>query len=141
MKAHLPFQDAHLNYQKLKLGLTGNSKKGARPFSSDRNHLFKVAHAIISTVCNQQSPSGSGGQSMAGRSAPHTGPTWYPAVRAIARRTRPLATDSPQQHLGLELAPPTPARAEPGYSPAGAPEGGGVQRRRAACAGGEAVPI
>lgn len=51
------FKSAYLHHQRLQLRLTGNSSKGLRPFSSDRNHLFKVAHAII-PVCNQQGPTG-----------------------------------------------------------------------------------
>lgn len=64
-KAPLHFKSAHLHHQRLQLRLTGNSAKGLRPLPSDRNHLFKVAHAMI-PVCNQQGPAGPWG-STAGR--------------------------------------------------------------------------
>lgn len=77
-------------------------------------------------------PQGLGGGLRGIGSRRHTGPTWCPAVRAIAGRTRPLVTDFPLQ-LGLEQTPPGPS---PAAARPGAPEGGGVQWHKAARAEG-----
>lgn len=113
-KASLHFNSAHLNHQRLKLGLTGNSTKGSLRFSSDRNHLFKVAHPIV-TGCNHQGRVGLPGLRPASSRRRLSRPTWCPAICAIAGRTRPLATDFAPQ-LGLAQTPPgrRPAAAGPG---------------------------
>lgn len=101
-------------------------------FSTDRNHLFKVAHAII-TVCNQQGPAGPRGLLLVG-SPRHTGPTWCPAVCAIAGRTRPLVTDFPPQ-LGQEQTSPGRGRLRPGRGHRKEAVSGGTRLRARAGAG------
>lgn len=123
-KAPLPLHSkgAHLNRHRRRLGLTGNSTKGTRPSSSDRNHLFEAAQAII-TVCNQQGPAGRRGLRRV-RSPRHTGPTRCSPICATAGRTRPLATEFPPQ-LDLKQTPPS---LRPALAQEGAPERGGAGR-------------
>lgn len=121
VKADLHFKDAHLNHQRLRLGLTGNSTKGARPFSSDGKHLFKVAHAIMITVCNQQRSTGPGGWSTRNRlSASH-------GLHLVPRGPRNRRENAPSRdRFPAAAGPGTNAPwAEPRCSPAG-----GTGRRR-----------
>lgn len=129
VKAHLHFKDAHLNYQRLKLGLTGNSTKGAPSFSSDRKHLFKVAHAIMITFAIiSKVPQGLGVGLGVGVGVGST------ASRFSASHGPHLVPSSPRNRE--ENAPSRdrfPAAAGPGTNAPPAPRpqpGGGTGRRR-----------
>lgn len=115
-EARLHFKTTHLNYQRLKFGLTGNSTRGSLRFSSDPNHLLKVTPRV--TGSNQQGRVKLRSSRPAG-SLQLSGPTWWPAICAIAGRTRPLATTS-RRSWGLAQAPPVPGEAR----------GGGARHRK-----------
>ena len=112
----LHFKTAHLNHQRLKFGLIGNSTKGSLRFSSDPNHLFKVTPRV--TGSNQQGRVELRSSRPAG-SRQLSGPTWWPAICAIAGRTRPLATTSRRIWAWHKRPPP---RAEA--------RGGGARHRK-----------
>lgn len=115
-EARLHFKTAHLNHQRLRFGLIGNSAKGSLRFSSDSNHLFKVTPRV--TGSNQQGRVELRSSRSAG-SRQLSGPTWWPAICAIAGRTRPLATTS-RRIWAWHKRPPLLAEAR----------GGGVRHRK-----------